>query len=348
MKRFFKFLGIDRYFTVFIFLMVYLLVINSRIHTDHRLLEVLRPDAPVFKFLTVLLIMTLIKLTIGYIQKKEPQQLRSAKTYLTYFGISWVVFLIAFNLLGLGIALLFDTVSRNFNSQTLLRNMISISIDFALFGSIYLAYLFFKQNNSYRTQLDNYNKALSASAIQQLKAQLNPHFLFNNLNTLDELIEEDRTKASAFLQQFSELYRYALVTSEKKLVSLQEEIQFAKNYFELMQHKYEGYYFLQIEDEHNLPEVFVPPFCLQVLVENAIQHNLGHKDNPVYIRIAANEDITVTNNSIAKKYQKQTGGRALKNLSTQFTLLCQTDINIENNTNSFKVTLPLIKSNKDV
>ncbi|GGW73200.1 histidine kinase [Winogradskyella epiphytica] len=188
MKRLFNFLRIDIYFTVFIFLLSYLLVINSRIKTDLSLVEILRPDAPLAKFVSAFLILILIKLTIDYFQKKEVLDAYKASTYFKYFGISFILFLLISNLLGLFISTLFNTISRNFNSQTLVLTHLSRSIDFTLYGGLYLAYLFLMENNNYKAEIRKYDNALSSSVIQQLKSQLNPHFLFNNLNTLDELI----------------------------------------------------------------------------------------------------------------------------------------------------------------
>lgn len=347
MKRFFRFLQIDIYFVLFLFLMSYLLVINSRIRDDKNILSILQPDAPIAQFLSVFVIIILLKLTIHFFQKKDGIKEHTVTTYLKYFGIAFIVYMVASNVFSFIIATLFGTVSRNFNTQILILNNLSKSVHFTLFGSLYLAYLFLKENNKYRVEINKYDKALSSSVIQQLKTQLNPHFLFNNLNTLDELIEEDRTKASAFLHQFSEIYRYSLITSEKKLVPLQDEIEFVKNYFKLMEHKYLGYYHLEIKEDL-IPQVFVPPFCLQILVENAIEHNLGLAQSPVFITISIDDTITVINNKIPKKNKKITGGRALKNLSTQFNLLCGKDMIIEDSNTHFKVILPFLNSNEDV
>ena len=347
MNRLFRFLRIDRYFVLFLFLMSYLLVISYRIKGDTNLLSILQPDAPIAQFLSVFVMMLLLRLTMNFFQKRQGIQEHTVTKYLKYFGIAFVLYISASNLFGFLIATIFGTLSRNFNSHTLLLNNISKSVHFTLFGSLYLAYLFLKENNRYRLEINKYDKALSASVIQQLKTQLNPHFLFNNLNTLDELIEEDRDKASAFLHQFSELYRYALITSEKKVVPLQDELEFVKNYFTLMEHKYVDCYYLEIKDTL-IPDVFVPPFCLQVLVENAIEHNLGSAETPVYMTLSTVDGITLVNNSIPKKHKKTTGGRALKNLSTQFTLLCGKDIQIVESDSHFKVTLPYIPQTKDV
>ena len=115
-----------------------------------------------------------------------------------------------------------------------------------------------------------------------------------------------------------------------------------------MEEKYLDCYFLEINEDNKTPDTLVPPFCLQVLVENAIEHNLGLTENPVHINISINKNIEVTNNKVAKQHIKKTGGRALKNLSTQFALLGSNNIEIEENDTHFKVTLPFINKNTDV
>jgi len=137
-------------------------------------------------------------------------------------------------------------IARNFNSYTTLKVNLSRLIEFTLFGTLYLSYIYAKEVSSYRDKIEKYNSALTQSKIQQLKAQLNPHFLFNNLNALDQLIEDDKDKASEFLNHFSELYRYSLSTSEQKLQPITEELQLIKHYFTLMQYKYTDSYFLEI------------------------------------------------------------------------------------------------------
>lgn len=348
MKKLLRYLQIDKYFILFVFLLNYVLIVGGRINVGRNLDVAFLPDGPILKFLAIFIVFLFIKVVMNYMDRKDVQKDNMLKVYLKYFGITFVLYLFASNIFGFIIAILFDTVSRNFNPKTLLIANIDTCLNFILFGSIYLAYLYSKDNNNYRIEINKYDRALASNKIQQLKAQLNPHFLFNNLNTLDQLIEEDKDRASSFLHHFSELYRYSLITSEKKLVPLQEEIQFAKSYFKLMEEKYLGYYYLEINQENMESNALVPPFCLQVLIENAIEHNLGLIKKPVHIIITIHGNIQVINNKVAKKPTKTTGGRALKNLSTQFVLLGSNDIVIEENDTHFKVTLPFINKNTDV
>ncbi|WP_452229446.1 sensor histidine kinase [Lacinutrix sp. MEBiC02404] len=348
MKKLLKYVQMDKYFILFIFVISYVLVVNNRISAGQKWDVVFLPDGPFFTFLSAFIIFAFTQVVIKYVGNKDAQDANLIKTYFKYFSITFVVYLLVSNIFGFIIATIFDTISRNFNTETLIAVNMDRMVEFVLFGSLYLAYLYSKENNSYKIAINEYDKALASSKIQQLKAQLNPHFLFNNLNTLDELIAEDKDKASNFLHDFSELYRYSLISSEKKLVSLQEEIQFTKSYFKLMEEKYLDCYSLEIQQNKNTSKIQVPPFCLQVLVENAIEHNLGMLDNRVHIVISIDEDIQVTNTKIPKQHKKVTGGRALKNLATQFALLGKKDIVIEENETHFKVILPFIKKPTDV
>src|SRR5690606_31605746 len=175
------------------------------------------------------------------------------------------------------------------------------------------------RSKKHQQQLANYQKILSESKVWQLKTQLNPHFLFNNLNVLDQLIEEDRHKASNFLNEFAEIYRYVLQASDKKLISLNEELAFTQQYFGLIQHKYGSAYQLNIETKNYAG--FIVPLSLQLLIENAIQHNLGTEKEPVTINVKLNNSLIVSNNVIPKRRVKISVAIALNNLKEQYALL---------------------------
>jgi len=304
-------------------------------------------DAPNWVFLNAFVIF----ISIDFIRKKAVSTTQtptiSIKPYLKYFGIGFVYYMIYINLFGILIALIFDTFSQNFSSNIqIFHSFIDQIIDFLIFGGFSLAYFYFIENKDYKQQINEYDISIAKSKIQQLKAQLNPHFLFNNLNILDQLIEEDQEKASEFLAQFSELYRYALNSSDKELISLKEELAFAQNYFEMMEKKYPECYQLYIDDTIWNTDAIVTPFCLQLLIENAIVHNLGTEENTVSIHISNHNGITVSNNKIAISRKNKGNGLALKNLSEQFLLLSNIPVAINEHNSSFAVTLPLIKLNK--
>jgi sensor histidine kinase YesM len=348
-----------RYFLLFTFILSYLLVIYSRLDRNNNSFNIFSPDAPVAMFIGALMIFLLVKQTRKHLHVVKNRAPSNIQNNLTIFTISLLLYLAVMNAFSFFISFSYGYyvdnlsvhISRNFNSYTLLKVNLSRLIEFILFGTLYLSYTYAKEVASYRDKIDQYNSTLTLSKIQQLKAQLNPHFLFNNLNALDQLIEDDKDKASEFLNHFAELYRYSLSTSEQKLQPITEELQLIEHYFKLMQYKYTDSYFLEIKQKTTETELLVPPFCLQLLIENAIEHNLATSKSPVHIEILITDKIKVSNNKLpqqSRKNTKKTNGRALANLSEQFKLLTKQDIEILDTPSSFTVILPLITKMNEI
>lgn len=262
------------------------------------------------------------------------------ESMIKIFGASLIVSILLMQAGVLLIAFCFDTIERNFNKQTLTLSLFSDFLNGLIYGSFFLAYYYYRLNQSSQKQLIRYNKALAESKINRLKAQLNPHFLFNNLNVLDQLIEEDKHQASQFLNDFAEIYRYVLQASDKETLPLSEELEFAKQYFKLFQHKYGDAYQLSIESK-NL-DGFIVPLTLQLLIENAIQHNLGTAKSPICIKISMEGSLVVSNTIHLKRNNKATSGRALRNLKEQYKLLTNQPMEIVQSETVFSVAIPLI------
>ncbi|MDI9257915.1 sensor histidine kinase [Flavobacterium sedimenticola] len=339
MKKFIDKIYVHRYFILFIMLYSYVQSIYSRISViDEINLYTFTPEAffftPISTGILFLIIMSFIKLW----QKSE---MLYSKEILKIFVASMVMYPLTMQLLGLIIAYSFDNIEQNFNQNVFLKTTFRFFLDGFVYGSFILTYYYFNKNKNYQKQLSNSLQALSESKIHQLKTQLNPHFLFNNLNVLDQLIEEDKNKASDFLNEFADIYRYVLHVSDKKLVSLSDELSFARQYFKLIEHKYGLAYQLQIKGTAN---GFIVPLTLQLLIENAIQHNLGTLKNPVCIVLEVNETISVKNNFISKTSTKQTSGRSLQNIKEQYHLLTNNPIEINKNDTHFSVIIPIIQS----
>ena len=263
---------------------------------------------------------------------------------LRIFSSSLMMFLLVMKFSGLLLAFLFNTIERNFNQETFFFNILSDFLNGFIYGSFFLAYYYYNKNKNYQQQLINYHQVLADSKIYQLKSQLNPHFLFNNLNVLDQLIDEDKHKASNFLNEFAEIYRYVLQTSDKKIITLNEELAFVEQYFSLIQHKYGKAYQLEVKSENN--SGYIVPLTLQLLIENAVQHNLGTQENPICITVKIKESISISNNINLKRNAKSTHGRALKNLDEQYNLLTKKPIKIQQSDNTFSVIIPIIHTQK--
>lgn len=305
------------------------------------------PDAPFWYFFKAAFIFWWVSFIKNRINKSSQKQTSLGKQYVYFFGIGLLTYLVIGNSFGLIVSLIFDTYSRNFGSvyHVVYVNINSV-IDFIIFGGFSLAYLYYKENLGYQKQVAAYEISKAKNEITQLKNQLNPHFLFNNLNSLDQLIEEDSERASVFLNRFSELYRYSLYSADKELVSLEEELFFAEGYFKLMEEKYRGYYQLQIDKALYSKDILVPPFCLQVLIENAITHNKGTLDKPIKIVITEANGITVINTKLLYASKRKGNGVALANLSKQFEILAGTACKIREREEEFEVTLPFITTTK--
>mgnify|MGYP002621704990 CR=1 FL=1 len=333
----------NRYFLLFILLFAYVQSIYTRIVGKQQINAfTFTPEAAIA---TLAEVSVLFLIMLFFIRKWQKRDMSDTKTMVKIFGSSLLVFVISMLLTGFLIALAFGNVVRNFNPQTLTVSLFSDFLNGIIYGSFFLVYYYYQSNKIHQQKLTAYNDALAESKINQLKTQLNPHFLFNNLNVLDQLIEEDKHKASDFLNEFAEIYRYVLYASDKELVSINEELDFAKQYFKLIQHKYGNVYQLNIKSKNT--NGFIVPLTLQLLIENAVQHNLGTIDSPVCISININETISVLNNIHLKRNTKSVSGRALKNLKEQYRLLSQKPIEIHQSDNEFSVVFPVIyKQNK--
>ncbi|MDF2157225.1 sensor histidine kinase [Algoriphagus sp. CAU 1675] len=340
MNKFLARLQVTPGFLLFTVLFAYLDSIRSRI-APGQVVNALTftPESALAAIPTVLLTIVLIRYVFIWVHGEHYPMIKS-KAILSFFMAMLAFFLLS-NLLSFGLSTVFGTVDRNFVREILIRVNFSRILDFVVYGGFYFAFLLFQKFKEHQNVLASYELALAESKIKQLKQQLNPHFLFNNLNVLDQLIEENPKSASVFLNDFSELYRYALEKSELKLVPLKEEVAFAENYFRLILHKFGKGYELQILD-HSKEESLIPPMTLQVLLENVVFHNHGTDQEPVKIQIEIGDSICITNSLKPYKFQKHSGGIGLKNLQKQYALLADTPIKIEKREDLFVVDLPLL------
>jgi len=183
-----------------------------------------------------------------------------------------------------------------------------------------------------------------AGQYQSLKNQLNPHFLFNSLNVLTNLVYENADKSASFIQQLSKIYRYVLDVQQEELVSLADEIGFAQNYLSLQKLRFEDNLIYDIEINH-IDGFYLPPLSLQLLLENAIKHNIVSMEHPLKIEIFQKDDILmVSNNFQPKKYDKvDSSGIGLENIRRRYELMSDKHPEIINSSIEFSVKLPLLR-----
>lgn len=179
-----------------------------------------------------------------------------------------------------------------------------------------------------------------------LKAQINPHFLFNSLNTLSELIYKEPSVADNYLQKLASVYRYILDNEENSLVPLENELAFVEDYYNMQKERGSDKIKLTVE-LYDKESFLVIPVSIQMLLENALKHNAASKDSPLDIRIAINhESISVSNNIQRKQVMGQSTKTGLKNLAERVRLITGKEMEISEKNNTFKVTIPLISDRK--
>lgn len=199
-------------------------------------------------------------------------------------------------------------------------------------------------------EMYRHTKELEDSAIRTrymaLQSQLNPHFLFNSLNTLVAEIEYDPKKAVEFTRNLSDIYRYVLSCQNKQLVSLSEEMDFIYKFVFLHQVRLGDCLTIENELPQDVYECAVPPLTLQVLVENVVKHNVISPSKPMvifmYVDRMNDEDWLVVSNELHPKQGVASTGKGLENLSQRNRLLCQKDIIVEKQNNRFTVKVPIL------
>jgi len=179
-----------------------------------------------------------------------------------------------------------------------------------------------------------------------LNNELDPHFIFNSLNTLNHLIITSPDTAYVFNSRLAQVYKYVLMNKNKELVSLFKELEFIESYFFLLQIRYENKLIFEFDaKEAEIRKIMMPPCSLQTVVENAIKHNEFSVEDPLKIKLSLNgEYLKVSNNKKPKPYLVDSTSTGLRNLSSRYMLVCNRNIVIENKEFHFLVKLPLISN----
>jgi len=187
------------------------------------------------------------------------------------------------------------------------------------------------------------------SQLEGLRNQVNPHFLFNSLNTLAYLIPEDTDKAVRFLQQLSNVYRYVLESRDSKIISLCKELEFLDAYVFLLQERFGENLQVKIKDLEGKTNVAIVPLSLQMLFENVIKHNIISVEKPLMIEVFAENDHLVIRNNLQKKNQvMDSTGVGLQNIRDRYRMVTDKTVEVIASHQYFTVALPILElSDKD-
>jgi sensor histidine kinase YesM len=201
-------------------------------------------------------------------------------------------------------------------------------------------------DNKIVVQLD---QELTQAEMTALRNELDPHFIFNSLNTLSYLIPNDAVKASMFNRKLGEVYKYFLINKNKELVTLENEIEFIKSYHYLLQirHDHKLHLHMNVSDEDSR-DVLIIPCALEILVENAIKHNEFTEGRPMHVSISLEGKFIVVQNTVMlRPYPVDSTRIGLKNLAAQYLLISKHPILNESSKEKFTVKLPVIKNPKN-
>ncbi len=209
---------------------------------------------------------------------------------------------------------------------------------------IFHAIYFYKALQESKLREQAYENAQTSAQYDALKTHLDPHFLFNSLNVLSALIDENPEKAQEFTTHLSRIYRYVLDHKSKELVSLDEELSFVKRYMKLIEMRFENSVKFEINSNENEGYKIIP-LSLQLLIENAIKHNKISEENALIISIEINNETLTVSNNINKKQQHQSkrNGIGLENIKHRVSKFTARQVEVIETKKQFSVEIPLIK-----
>ncbi len=210
-------------------------------------------------------------------------------------------------------------------------------------SSIFYAINYYKHKQDSKVKEQKIIAGTASAKFDALKNQLDPHFLFNSLNVLTSLIDENPESATKFTTSLSKVYRYVLEQKNKELVTIEEELNFAKTYISLIKMRFEDSIVFTIPEKLNNPDAKVVPLSLQLLLENAVKHNMVTPTKKLYISIEEENDVLHIKNNVQLKQVVRAGsGVGLKNIQQRYFLLTDRPVTITNNTKDFIVSIPLL------
>jgi sensor histidine kinase YesM len=292
-------------------------------------------DLPTSIIISISLILIFIKVLV-------PSLLIKDKKYLQFF------------IFALLILILFGTLDNLIGRLSAGKTIKSISNVFLyLQNGLYnatssvgfpLGLLLIKKFYEGQTQLVESQKQQKENELKLLRSQIDPHFLFNNLNTLDSLIDNNPSKAKEYINRLSLIYRYLIKTKDSEVMELSSELQFAENYIFLINTRFGSDYDFTIEKNITIAEKYIPTGAIQALLENVVKHNKSENKTTIKTTIAINDGwLIITNTKSKTNSNEESFGTGLENLKARYKLLSDQQIQIHNMDKKFEVFIPIIR-----
>lgn len=229
-----------------------------------------------------------------------------------------------------------------FEKEKFSNYLVTIIITFVVTLAFH-AFYFYKAYQESRLKEQKIIAGTANAKFESLKNQIDPHFLFNSLNVLSSLIEENPENAQRFTTSLSKIYRYVLEQKDKELVTVQEELAFAKTYMNLLKMRFENSITFELPTDFENADAKVVPLSLQLLLENTIKHNVVSENKPLHIKIYIKDNFLVVENNLQKKEVLQDRkGVGLQNIVSRYAILSERKVLIDENKETFAVYLPIL------
>ncbi len=200
--------------------------------------------------------------------------------------------------------------------------------------------------NQWRNSLaraEQYKKESAEFEFEMLQAQINPHFLFNSLNTLSSLVYEDADRSAEFIRKLSDVYRHVLDSRQKELIKISEELTFIESFIFLLELRFEKKLKIEVQLTKDLPDKKIAPLTLQMLIENAVKHNIVSDKKPLEIKIYNDDNYIIVENPLQLKAQKEKSSQmGLRNIASRYKVLCGKEVIIHEDKDKFTVKVPII------
>lgn len=265
-------------------------------------------------------------------------------------------FFVAGNIIGLAAAVLMVYIVGHliygYNQQQN-WNPLKLNIIYATLINLFLHLVnailfFFREYRRQWTEAEELRRSSEEAQVQLVKSQINPHFLFNNLNVLSSMVIKNNPEANHFIEEFSKVYRYILNNQEKELVPLQSELDFIQPYLFLLHKRFDNSLQVSINIPDHYKNCHVVPAALQMLIENAIKHNIVSSQRPLHIDIHANgnQTLIVSNNLQLRQTTEEPSTRiGLQNIMKRYEIISGRNVIVNSTPEKFEVTLPLLNLN---
>jgi two-component system, LytTR family, sensor kinase len=209
--------------------------------------------------------------------------------------------------------------------------------------AIYESVYFMHELRGSVEQAESLKRERLKAQLNALRTQVNPHFLFNNLNTLSSLIPENPEHAVDFVQELSKVYRYILEVKDEKTILLKDELEVFNAYTFLLQTRFDKNLEVNIHIPKEKLEKKIVPLSLQILMENAIKHNIVSSDKPLQINLfTENGSLVISNNLQIKNQLNESTGIGLENIRNRYKMICERTIKVTESETNFTVSIPLI------